>query len=82
MAVTEFEEAVRSLEVDDFDWESARALWREQGSLGKLHNLVKFIRSSSQRKEEFRGIRTGGLNTDGKWQSEDERKPKVSAYHD
>jgi hypothetical protein len=63
----EFVEAVRSLEVDDFDWESARALWRQQGPLGKLHNLVKFIRSSSQRKEEFRGVRTGDLSTDGKW---------------
>jgi hypothetical protein len=79
-AVTEFEEAVRSLEVDDFDWESARALWHEQGSLGKLHNLVKFIRSSSQRKEEFRGIRTGSLNTDGKWLSDTARINKNLRY--
>lgn len=60
----EFVDAVQSLEVDDFDWESARALWRDQGPLGKLHNLIKFIRSSSQRKEEFRSIRTGDLSTD------------------
>ena len=31
-------------------------VWRKRGPLGKLHNIVKFIRSSSQRRERFRAI--------------------------
>ena len=27
--------------------------WRQKGPIGKLHNIVKFIRRSSQRREEF-----------------------------
>ena len=28
-------------------------LWRRRGPIGKLHNVIKFIRRSSQRREEF-----------------------------
>ena len=31
-------------------------IWRKRGPLDKLHNIVKFIRSSSQRRERFRAI--------------------------
>ena len=30
--------------------------WRSKGPIGKLHNIVKFIRSSSQRSESFKRI--------------------------
>jgi hypothetical protein len=42
--------------------------WRKQGALGKLHNVVKCIRSSSTRKEEFRSIRADdGVTDNGKF---------------
>ena len=31
-------------------------VWRKRDPLGKLHNIVKFIRSSPQRRERFRAI--------------------------
>ena len=38
------------------DREKELAAWRERGPLGKLHNIVEFIRSTPQRREEFLAI--------------------------
>ncbi len=35
------------------DFEGAMRLWRKQGAIGKLHNLVRFIRASPQCDELF-----------------------------
>ncbi len=35
------------------DLEGAMKLWRKQGAIGKLHNLIQFIRASLQREELF-----------------------------
>lgn len=35
-------------------WRNAQAAWRKRGPVGKLHNIIVFIRSSSQRKESFK----------------------------
>ena len=32
------------------------AYWRQRGAIGKLHNIVKFIRASPQRSERFKAI--------------------------
>lgn len=65
-----FEGEVRTLEMDDFDVErqrAAQATWRTQGAIGRLHNIVSYIRRSSTRKEEFRAINIDVLGVDGKW---------------
>ncbi len=33
-----------------------QALWRQRGSFGKFHNVVKFIRASPQRRQEFQAV--------------------------
>ncbi len=38
------------------DLEAAMRLWRKQGAIGKLHNLIRFIRASSQREAMFMDI--------------------------
>ena len=38
------------------DLEAAMKLWRKQGAIGKLHNLIRFIRASSQREAMFMDI--------------------------
>ena len=38
---------------DISDLEGAMKLWRNQGAIGKLHNVIRFIRASPQRKELF-----------------------------
>ena len=35
------------------DLEAAMRLWRKQVAIGKLHNLIRFIQASSQRKAMF-----------------------------
>ena len=41
-------------------------IWRKKGPIGKLHNIVKFIRRSSQRREEFLRIAVNdGSNFEG-----------------
>ena len=35
-------------------------LWRKRGSIGRLHNIVQYIRASPQRRQFFRGITCGG----------------------
>ena len=38
--------------------------WRRKGPIGKLHNIVKFIRASPQRSEAFRNIAHGYDNSE------------------
>ncbi len=38
------------------DLEAAMRLWRKQGVIGKLHNLIRFIRASLQREAMFMNI--------------------------
>jgi hypothetical protein len=35
--------------------------WADKGSVGMLHNVVRFIRASPQRIERFTGVLVGGL---------------------
>ena len=42
------------------DFELIAKIWRKQGALGRLHNIVRYIRMSPQRREEFRKIVVGG----------------------
>jgi hypothetical protein len=35
--------------------------WADKGSIGMLHNVVRFIRASPQRIERFTGVLVGGL---------------------
>ena len=45
------------MEIDNLEqareYDLARARWRQKGPIGKLHNIVKFIRASPQRIEAF-----------------------------
>ena len=56
--VTAFEASVNaageSAEFDSDSMQQAQAEWRQRGAIGKFHNIVVFIRSSSQRREAFR----------------------------
>lgn len=38
------------------DFEKVTTIWRKQGALGRLHNLVRYIRMTPQRRAEFRKI--------------------------
>ena len=65
-----FVEEARRLENEEFDLvalQTAQQVWRKQGPLGKLHNLVVFVRSSATRQEEFAAIKIGDASVDGKW---------------
>jgi len=42
------------------DFESIAKIWRQQGALGRLHNIIRYIRMSPQRREEFRKVVVGG----------------------
>ncbi|RFN45157.1 putative ac transposase [Fusarium flagelliforme] len=42
------------------DYEKVEELWKEFGCLGRLHNLVRYIRLTPQRREEFAAIIIGG----------------------
>lgn len=68
--VTAFEEAVdvdeESVPLDSSRMKAAQEVWRRQGPVGKFHNVVVFIRSSSQRREAFKGIIVGE-SFNGKW---------------
>ena len=35
-------------------------LWRKRGALGRIHNVIKYIRGSPQRREFFRNLAIGG----------------------
>ena len=39
--------------------------WRKRGPIGKLHNIVRWVRSSSKRKDRFMEFSTGQANRDG-----------------
>lgn len=43
------------------------ATWLRRGPMGKLHNIIVWIRRSSKRKEEFREIRLGDHSVDGEF---------------
>jgi hypothetical protein len=38
--------------------------WRQQGPVGKLHNLVRWVRLSSKRKDRFMEFSTGQAGRD------------------
>ena len=42
------------------DYAKVEELWKEFGCLGRLHNLVRYIRLTPQRREEFAAIIIGG----------------------
>lgn len=42
------------------DYAKVEELWRKFGCLGRLHNLVRYIRLTPQRREEFAAIVMGG----------------------
>jgi hypothetical protein len=46
--------------------QAAQIEWRKRGVIGKLHNIIVFIRSSPQRRETFRSIMVGEKDVDGK----------------
>jgi len=64
-----------ALEMDYVDLAS----WRKVGALGKLHNIVRFIRGSPQRRDRFLAVQTNDLfateafmlrlNNDTRWDS-------------
>jgi hypothetical protein len=35
-------------------------LWKRRGAIGRLHNTVRYIRASPQRRQFFRSIEIGG----------------------
>ena len=42
-----------------YDFEAIAKVWREQGVLGRLHNIVRYIRMTPQRRAEWRKIVIG-----------------------
>jgi hypothetical protein len=42
------------------DLKKVGELWRKRGALGKLHNVIKYIRGSPQRRGFFKGLAIGG----------------------
>lgn len=44
----------------------AQRAWRSKGAIGKLYNIVAFIRGSPQRREAFKKIRVGDESIDSK----------------
>lgn len=69
--VEAFEDAVggssKSWKSKKLALERAQEAWRCKGPVGKLHNVVAYIRGSVQRTEAFRKIATGDELVDGKW---------------
>lgn len=67
--VDAFEAVVDSV-TDAMPWDApamrtAQDAWRKKGALGKIHNIVVYIRISPQRREAFRKITVGDIS-DGK----------------
>jgi hypothetical protein len=52
------DEAEAQLRKGDFD--ALDRFWRARGAIGRLHNIVRYVRSTPQRMEEFAEIRKGG----------------------
>ena len=44
----------------DGDFKKIRALWRKRGSIGRLHNVIRYIRANPQRRNRFAKIVEGG----------------------
>lgn len=44
----------------DGDMKNIGELWRKRGAIGRLHNIVRYIRASPQRRQFFRSIEVGG----------------------
>ena len=42
-----------------YDFEAIAKVWRKQGVLGRLHNIVRYIRMTTQRRAEWRKIVIG-----------------------
>ncbi|KAM5529351.1 transposase-like protein [Fusarium oxysporum f. sp. phaseoli] len=42
------------------DMKRIRELWRKRGAIGRLHNIIEYIRASPQRRQFFRSIVCGG----------------------
>ncbi|OBS15743.1 hypothetical protein FPOA_13469 [Fusarium poae] len=42
------------------DYSRIRELWKKRGAIGRLHNIVRYIRASPQRRQFFRSIQIGG----------------------
>ena len=42
------------------DMKRIRELWRKRGAIGRLHNIIKYIRANPQRRQFFRSIVCGG----------------------
>ncbi|KJZ71689.1 hypothetical protein HIM_08927 [Hirsutella minnesotensis 3608] len=42
------------------DYARIRELWKKRGAIGRLHNIVRYIRASPQRRQFFRSIEVGG----------------------
>ena len=38
------------------DFDKIAAIWKKHGALGRLHNIIRYIRMTPQRREEFRRI--------------------------
>ena len=44
-------------DIDDLDDDDeVSEQWRRHGSIGKLHNIVRFVRSSPQRRDSFKAV--------------------------
>lgn len=41
-------------------FEKVESFWRNRGAIGRLHNIIKWIRASTQRLEAFEGVRCSG----------------------
>ncbi|OBS15084.1 hypothetical protein FPOA_14096 [Fusarium poae] len=42
------------------DYSRIRELWKKRGAIGRLRNIVRYIRASPQRRQFFRSIQIGG----------------------
>jgi hAT family C-terminal dimerisation region len=54
-----FEKEIDMAQLEDEQVE--RDIWRKRGPVGKLHNVVKYIRNTPQRREDFEDIARGEL---------------------
>jgi len=59
---TKSDEALEELELAYLrkDYDKIAAFWRRRGALGRLHNVVRYIRMTPQRRSEFRRCGIGG----------------------
>lgn len=55
--------------------------WRKKGALGKLHNIVMYVRASVQRREAFENIKIGRKDVDGLTLQPDNQTRWNSHYH-